>query len=100
MRLVVAVLLLLSCLEARAELTCAQLGAIAQQTVGLRNQGASLKRLLDDVDRGALKQPLTPRELEMIKEVVQLSFEGSLSPTEVVEMCEQNGMLRPSRGKP
>ena len=75
----------------------AQLGALAQKTIELRNQGASLKRLLDDVDRGELRERLTPRELALVKEVMRLSFEGALSPMEVVEACQQGGAIVPSR---
>ena len=97
MRVFVAVILLLACPAARAELTCAQLGAIAQKTVDLRNQGTSLSRLIADVERGELKARLTERELALVKDVVRLSFDGTLSPVEVVEGCQQGGVVVPSR---
>jgi hypothetical protein len=88
---------MLSCAVARAEVTCEQYGAIAQETLRLRDQGASLARLLADIDRGELKQRLTAHELAVVKDVVRHSFSGALSPMEVVEACKLGGTLVPSR---
>lgn len=97
MRGVLLVFLLLAGVAARAELSCQQLGAIAQKTVDLRNQGTSLSRLIADVERGELKARLTERELALVKDVVRLSFDGTLSPVEVVEACQQGGVIVPAR---
>ena len=51
MRFLAAMLLLLSCLPARAELTCAQLGAVSQRTV--ERNWAKARLLLHD----ALENP-------------------------------------------
>ena len=92
-RIVAVLVLLLACPAARAELTCEQHGAIAQETVRQRDQGTSLSRLLADVERGELKDRLTPRELALVKDVIRHSFNGTLSPAEVVEACKQGGAL-------
>ena len=97
MRILAILFLLLSCAAASAEMTCEQYGAIAQQTVRLRDQGASLSRLLADIDRGEMKQRLTPHELNVLKDVVRHSFSGALSPGDVVEACQLGGTLVPSR---
>ena len=97
MRFLAIIVLLLSCAVARAEMTCEQYGAIAQETLRLRDQGASLSRLLADVDRGGMKQRLTAHELSVVKDVIRHSFSGALSPTEVVEACKLGGTLVPSR---
>jgi hypothetical protein len=89
--------LVIACAAAHAELTCEQLGAIARTTIELRNQGASLTRLLADAERDETKSRLTARELEIVKQVIRLSFDGTLSPAEVVEACQQGGALVPSR---
>ncbi len=78
-------------------MTCEQYGAIAQETVRQRDQGASLSRLLAETERGEMKERLTPRELAVVKDVIRYSFNGSLSPAEVVEGCRQGGMLVPAR---
>ncbi len=96
-RAVLGAVLVIACATARAELTCEQLGAIAKTTVELRNQGASLTRLLADAERGEMKDRLTARELEIVKQVIRLSFDGTLSPAEVVEACQQGGAIVPSR---
>lgn len=97
LRVVLGVVLVIACAAARAELTCEQLGAIAKTTVELRNQGASLTRLLADAERDEMKNRLAERELEVVKRVIRLSFDGTLSPAEVVEACQQGGALVPSR---
>ena len=97
LRIVVGAAFILACAVARAELSCEQLGAIAKTTVELRNQGASLTRLLADAERDETKSRLTARELEIVKQVIRLSFDGTMSPAEVVEACQQGGALVPSR---
>jgi hypothetical protein len=97
MRVLAIIVLLLSCAVARAGMTCEQYGAIAQETLRLRDQGASLSRLLADIDRGEMKQRLTAHELSVVKDVIRHSFSGALSPAEVVEACKLGGTLVPSR---
>jgi len=97
MRIPAILLLLLFCATARAQMTCEQYGAIAAETVRLRDQGASLARLLADVDRGEMKQRLTAHEFGVVKDVIRHSFSGALSPMEVVEACKLGGTLVPAR---
>src|SRR5512139_2709624 len=97
MRNPIILLLLLSSAAVRAEMTCEQYGSIAQQTIQLRDQGASLARLLADLDKGDLKQRLTAYELNVVKDVIRHSFSGALSPMEVVEACKLGGTLVPAR---
>jgi len=96
-RLVTMLALGLACPVAAAAVTCEQYGAIAQQTVRLRDQGTSLKRLLADVDRGEMKEKLTPHERAVVRNVVRHSFEGTLAPAEVVEACREGGAVVPQR---
>ena len=95
--MVLAAVLILACAAARAELTCEQLGAVAKTTIEMRNQGASLTRLLADAERGEMRSRLTARELEVVKQVIRLSFDGTMSPAEVLEACQQGGAIVPSR---
>jgi len=90
-RIFILAALALLCGETAAAVTCEQFGAIAQQTVQLRDQGASLKRLLADVDKGEMRDKLTPQELAVVRDVVRHSFNGILSPAEVVEACKEGG---------
>lgn len=96
MRFLIFIVLLLCCASAGAEMTCEQYGEIAQQAIQLRDQGASLARLLADIERGEMKQRLTAHELGVVKDVIRASFSGMLSPGEVVEACRQGGTLVPS----
>jgi hypothetical protein len=96
MRILSAILFFAACAVAHAELTCEQYGALAQQVVQQRDQGASLKRLLAEVESGDWKQ-LPPREIAVVKDVIRHAFNGSLSPPEVVEACLQGGTLVPAR---
>ena len=97
MRIPLATFLLLFCAVARAEVTCEQYVAIAQETLRLRDQGASLSRLLADFDRGEMAKRLTAHELGVVKDVIRHSFTGALSPMEVMEACKLGGTLVPSR---
>jgi hypothetical protein len=97
MRILFFVLLVLVCAAASAEITCEQFGVIAQETVRQRDQGASLSRLLAEVERGEMKDRLTLQELALVRDVIRYSFNSILSPAEVVEACRQGGMVVPSR---
>jgi len=97
MRIPIGLFLLLACAAASAEMTCEQYGALAQETVRLRDQGASLARLLADIERGDMKRRVTAHEFEVVKDVIRASFSGALSPMEVVEACKLGGTLVPTR---
>lgn len=96
MRILTGFLLLLVSTAAPAQMTCEQYGVIAQETLKLRDQGASLTRLLANTERGDMKG-LAPREMALVKEVIRLSFEGTLSPSEIVEACREGGTVILSR---
>ena len=96
-RFATVIVLSLASLGVRAEISCEQYGAIAQEAVRQRDQGASLSRLLADVERGEMKDRYSAQELALIKDVIRASFNGTLSPMEVVEACKQGGVLVPSR---
>jgi hypothetical protein len=91
------IILLLPCALARAEVTCEQLVAISQQTVNLRNEGASLPKLLADTEDGEMKRRFTPTELEFIRLLISESFVGSYSPHDVSEACEDGRLSIPAR---
>jgi hypothetical protein len=97
MRIASVVFLFLFSAAASGEMTCEQYGAIAQETIRQRDQGASLSRLLADAERGEMRDRLTVRERELVRDVIHHSFNGTLSPAEVVEACRQGGMLVPAR---
>lgn len=97
LRLFPVIILLLPAAVAQAEVTCAQLVAISQKTVDLRNQGASLPALLADTEDAEMKRRFTPVELEFIRLLISESFVGSYSPHDVSEACEDGRLAIPVR---
>jgi len=88
-RIALIVGLTLACTAARAELTCEQLGAIAQTTVELRNQGNTLNALLVAARRDG-KNKYTEQEMTLIGNLIRHSYDSTVSPAEVLEACQQN----------
>lgn len=82
---------------ARAEVTCEQLVAISQQTVVLRNQGASLASVLAGTEDAEMKRRFTMTELEFIRLLIRESFIGAYSPHDVHEACEDGRLAIPAR---
>jgi hypothetical protein len=95
LRTFAVIILLLPCALARAEVTCEQLVAISQQTVTLRNQGASLPKLLADTEDAEMKRRFTPVELEFIRLLISETFVGAYSPHDVHEACESGTLAIP-----
>ncbi len=95
------VAVLLSCVPAHAELTCDQLGAVAQTTISMRDQGASLNAMLAEFERGELKQKLEAQELNVVRQLVRGVYLGDFSPGEIAESCKAGtlGLPKP-KSKP
>ena len=96
MRIILVAGLSLVCITARAELTCEQLGAIAQTTVELRNQGNTLDALLAEARRDG-KAKYTEQELTLIGNLIRHSYDSTLSPAEVLEACKRDTKSAPPR---
>ena len=96
MRIILVAGLSLVCITARAELTCEQLGAIAQTTVELRNQGNTLNALLAEARRDG-KNKYTEQELVLIGNLIRHSYDSTLSPAEVLEACKRDTKSAPPR---
>ena len=96
MRIILVAGLSLVCITARAELTCEQLGAIAQTTVELRNQGNTLNALLAEARRDG-KNKYTEQELVLIGNLIRHSYDSTVSPAEVVEACKRDTKPAPPR---
>jgi hypothetical protein len=94
-----AVFAALSCGPARAALDCDQLVAVAQTTLSLRDQGASLSAVMSEIERGDLRQTLTAQELNLLRQIVRLSFTSEVSVREIFESC-QAGELGLPKPKP
>lgn len=79
----------LACVAAQAELTCEQLGAIAQATVELRNQGNTLNALLVTARRDG-KNQYSEQEMALIQTLIRHIYDSTVSPAEVLEACKQD----------
>ena len=96
MRIILVAGLSLFSVTAQAELTCEQLGAIAQTTVELRNQGNTLNGLLAEARRDG-KNKYTEQELVLIGNLIRHSYDSTLSPAEVLEACKRDTKSAPPR---
>ena len=89
MRRILIAALCLNSAVAAAAVTCDQLGNIALTTERLRNQGYSLPALLDEADKVAAAESMTPQETASVREVVVLTFNSDRSPLEIRQKCKE-----------
>lgn len=92
---------LLAPATARAALDCDQLVAAAQAAVSLRDQGMSLTAVLNDIERGELRNKLDAQELNLVRQIVRVSFTSEASVYDIYESCNagQFGLAK-SKVKP
>lgn len=74
--------------SAQAALECGQLFVVAQTTVSLRDQGASLSVVMGEIERGDLRQKLDAQEVNLLRQIVRLSFTSEASAHEILEACK------------
>src|SRR5688572_26783640 len=86
-------------LNASAALNCEQLLAVSQTTIELRDQGRTLSSVLAEVERSELRQKLDAQEINLLRQVVRISFTSEYSPREIFESC-QSGSLGIPKAKP
>jgi hypothetical protein len=82
-----------------ATLNCEHLIAVSQTTIALRDEGNSLSAVLAEVERGELRQKLDAQELNLLRQVVRISFTSEYSPREILEACK-DGSLGIPKPKP
>ena len=93
LRIVVPAIVFLIALPVRAELTCEQIVSSAQAAIAMRDQGASLGRVMAETDKPEMRERFAPDELAMIRQAIRLTFTGEVSIYEVADTCAE------SRGK-
>jgi len=93
----IAVLLAINSMPVRAGLECDQLVAAAQTTVKLRDGGSSLNAVLREIETSDLQQKLDAQELNLLRQIVRVSFTGEASVYEIFEACKagQFGLQKP-----
>lgn len=82
-----------------AALNCEQLIAISQTTIELRDQGYSLNRVLAQVENDSAREKLDAQEINLLRQIVRVSFTSEYSPREILEAC-QAGNLGIPKPKP
>ena len=85
--------------RAVAALSCVQLVAVSQTTLSLRDQGMTLSSVLAEVERGEIRLNLDAQELNLLRQIVRISFTSEYTPREVLESC-QSGALGVANPKP
>jgi len=85
--------------NADATLTCGHVVAVSQTTIELRDQGHTLNSVLAEVERGELQQKLNAQEINLLRQIVRVSFTSEFSPREILEAC-QAGNLGIPKPKP
>lgn len=73
---------------AHAALSCEQLLLVSQTTISLRDQGHSLSSVLAEVERGDIRQKLDAQEVNLLRQIVRISFTSEYSPREILEACQ------------
>ncbi len=70
-------------------LDCDQLLAISQTSIALRDQGNTLSAVLAEIERGEIRHKMDARELNLLRQVVRISFTSEYSPREIFDSCKQ-----------
>lgn len=82
-----------------ATLNCDHLVAVAQSTLALRDQGHTLSSVMAEVERGELQQKLDAQELNLLRQIVRISFTSEFTPREILDACKA-GSLGIAKPKP
>ncbi len=77
---------------AETTLNCQHLVAVAQTTIALRDQGQTLSSVLAEIERGELRQKLQAGEIDLLRQIVRLSFTSETTPHEILEACKAGSL--------
>ncbi len=72
---------------------------VSQTAISLRDQGQSLSEVLVEIERGEMRQMLDAQELNLLRQIVRISFTSEYSPREILEACK-SGSLGIPKPKP
>ena len=61
--------------------------AVSQTTLSLRDQGHSLSAVLAEIERAEMRANLDAQEINLLRQIVRISFTSEFSPREVHEAC-------------
>jgi hypothetical protein len=77
---------------AEVMLNCEHLVAVAQSTIALRDQGLTLSSVMAEVERGELQQKLDAKEINLLRQIVRISFTSEYTPREILEACKAGSL--------
>jgi len=84
---------------ARATLNCEHLLAVSHATLDMRDAGRTLSSVLAEIERGELQQKLNAQEINLLRQIVRVSFTSEYSPREIFEACRAGNLGIP-KSKP
>jgi hypothetical protein len=85
---------------ADANLGCGHLIAVSQTTIALRDQGHTLSSVIAEVERGELPQKLNAQQLNLLRQIVRISFTSEYSPREILDACQAGSLGIPKPKSP
>lgn len=71
---------------------CEQVLAVAQMSINLRDEGHSLSSVLAEVERGDMRQKLDAQEINLLRQIVRISFTSEYSLREILEACKDGSL--------
>jgi hypothetical protein len=78
-------------------LDCEQMVAAAQAGIRQRDQGASLSRVLAELERPELRERLGAEDYALLRRAVQMSYTSEISVHELLETCNASRGGKPRR---
>lgn len=75
-----------------ATLNCEHLLVVSQTTIALRDQGHTLSAVLAEVERDKLQQKLEAHEINLLRQVVRISFTSEYTPREILTACKDGSL--------
>jgi len=78
-------------------LSCEQMVAAAQAGIRQRDQGASLSRVLAELERPELRERLSLEDHALLRRAVQMSYTSEISLHELAETCNASRGVKPRR---
>jgi len=81
--------------NARADLNCDHLLAAAETAISLRDQGHTLSQVLTQVENDGTREKLNAQELNLLRQIVRVSFTSEYSPREILESCKSGSLGLP-----
>ena len=98
LRVVACAALISAATLAHAELSCDQVIASATAGIALRDQGATLRQVLAEIEKPELRQQFQPDELGVLRQALRLTYTGEVSVHELAQSCpakDRAGATRP-----